>query len=1236
MSKGLRQQLSWFMVVVLLLGTLSVQFSAKAYASPTSSGIHELPTSGKFKLSGEGEFYGPAGAAVDSYGNIYVIDRNNNRIQKFDSNGVYLMQWGEEGTGKGQFYYPESITIDDSGNVYVMEMQHSRIQKFDQNGVYLSEWGSAGSGDGEFNYPQGITVDSSGNVYVLDTYNYRVQKFDTSGAYLTQWGSAGSGNGEFSLSYGITADDNGNVYVADSNNNRIQKFDSNGAYLMQWGNYGGGEGEFNISGRITVDSSGNVYVFDSDHRVQKFDSNGVFLTQWGSEGSGESEFSYSFGITVDDNGNVYVVDSDNSRIQKFDSNGNYLTQWGSYSSTSYFSNVNVALSNGDIYVTDTNHNRILKFDANGNLIMKWGRYGSGDGEFDNPYGIAVDDAGNVYVADGSNNRIQKFNSNGEYLAQWGRYGSGDGEFNYPFGITIDDSGNLYVAESNNNRIQKFNLKGDYLTKWGSQGSGNGQFYTPLHITIDHSGIVYVLDHDNNRVQKFDSNGNYLLQWGSYGNDKGQFRFPRGIAVDEGGNVYVVDGVNNRIQKFDAEGTYLSEWNNDNSGDTEFVGAITFDSSGKLYMQDASNVRIFSPNDNTHVTDLTLSAGTLSPSVTADNTVPYTATVAADMADLTITTKLADPLATVEVTAANGAAAGSVLGNVTTHTVPLQTGVNVITVKVTAMDGTTTKAYRLHVTRLSNNALLSNLAVSQGALSPTFLSGKVNYTVAVANAVSDVELSFSKGDPTQTISVTGAVYSTVTNDVYTYNASLNVGVNPVQVTVLAEDGTSNRYTVNVTRAAAPVLSGNADLGELTLSSGTLSPDFSAETTGYTSTVANGVSSLAVTASVYDSNAALKVNGISVTSSQASGAIPLSVGSNSISVAVTAQDGTVKTYTVMVTRAAAEQPTATPPPTLITTTDGKLTLPVGIAGKVSLNDEITLSIPSNATNQVLRVTIAKVLDTLDLLTNQQVLVSPVFELLKNFTENFINPVILTFTFDPVKVNSSQRAAVFYYDELQKIWVEVAGGTVNGNHITVSVDHFNKYYAVFAVDLAAPTTVETQFSDIAGHWAEASIKQAVADGIVKGYLDGTFKPGNSVTRAEFAVMLMNTLQSEEVGADLGFTDRAKIGTWAKQAVAQAIGAGIIHGYEDGTFRPNAPITRAEMASMIASALKLTLETNAVTNFADDLNIPTWAKGAVAAVKKLGLIEGKGLNQFDPAGNTTRAEAITVLLKMLAQQSK
>ncbi|XID94887.1 S-layer homology domain-containing protein [Paenibacillaceae bacterium WGS1546] len=184
---------------------------------------------------------------------------------------------------------------------------------------------------------------------------------------------------------------------------------------------------------------------------------------------------------------------------------------------------------------------------------------------------------------------------------------------------------------------------------------------------------------------------------------------------------------------------------------------------------------------------------------------------------------------------------------------------------------------------------------------------------------------------------------------------------------------------------------------------------------------------------------------------------------------------------------------------------------------------------------------------------------------------------------------------------------------------------------IEPAEPDKPTISFADIAGHWAEGDIKRAAAAGIVNGYPDGTFKPNDPVTRAEFTVMLAGALKLEEKGVELAFTDEALIGAWAKQAVAHAVQAGIVIGNSDGSFRPNAQIIRAEMAVMIARALKLQTDAGALTGYADDDTIPRWARGAVEAIRELGIVNGRGGNRFAPNETATRAEATAMLLRML-----
>jgi len=174
---------------------------------------------------------------------------------------------------------------------------------------------------------------------------------------------------------------------------------------------------------------------------------------------------------------------------------------------------------------------------------------------------------------------------------------------------------------------------------------------------------------------------------------------------------------------------------------------------------------------------------------------------------------------------------------------------------------------------------------------------------------------------------------------------------------------------------------------------------------------------------------------------------------------------------------------------------------------------------------------------------------------------------------------------------------------------------------------------FTDITGHWAESEILKAAARNIITGYSDGTFKADRPITRAEFTVMLARSLKLASSNKVLGFTDSHRIGAWAEQGIASAVQAGIVQGFEDGSFRPDAQLSRTEMAVMIARALGLSQQ--ATTPFADAQHIPQWAKSSIEALWLHGMLEGQGANLFAPEAAATRAESAVLLLRMLDKQS-
>jgi gliding motility-associated-like protein len=296
------------------------------------------------------------------------------------------------------------------------------------------------------------------------------------------------------------------------------------------------------------------------------------------------------------------------------------------------------------------------------------------------------------------------------------------------------------------------------------------------------------------------------------------------------------------------------------------------------------------------TDATLSAlalsnGTLSPAF-ASGTNTYTASVANAISSITVTPTVNYAAATVTVngvTTASGAASAAI---------PLTVGSNTITTVVTAEDGTTTQTYTVNLTRtpLSTDATLSALALSTGSLSPVFASGTITYTASVNNATNSITVTPTVNDATATVTVNGTA---VASGAASAAIALTVGSsNIITTAVTAQDGTLKTYTLTVTRAA----SSNADLANFTISSGILAPAFATATTAYTTTVGSGVASITVTPTVSDATATVTVNGTVVTSGSASGAVALSIGTNTITTIVTAQDGTLKTYALTVTKTA----------------------------------------------------------------------------------------------------------------------------------------------------------------------------------------------------------------------------------------------------------------------------------------------------------------------------------------------
>lgn len=209
------------------------------------------------------------------------------------------------------------------------------------------------------------------------------------------------------------------------------------------------------------------------------------------------------------------------------------------------------------------------------LLMTIGHQGSGDGEFMNPQGLAVDSEGNIYVADTGNARIQLLDPEGEFLMT-----IADESLTGPRYVAVDVAGRIYVTD-NSERVHLLNASGEPLQSFGQPGSLPSQFSGIADLAVDAAGELYVVDGNNSRVQKFSLLSGLVVTFGDEGDAAELLSHPEGIALDEKGNVFVADAGNRRIQKYAPGGTFLGSL----TGVVNAPRDIAVDDQGNIYVTD---------------------------------------------------------------------------------------------------------------------------------------------------------------------------------------------------------------------------------------------------------------------------------------------------------------------------------------------------------------------------------------------------------------------------------------------------------------------------------------------------------------------------------------------------------------------------------------------------------------------------------------------------------------------------
>ena len=543
------------------------------------------------------------GIAVDKKGNVYIAMRDNNIISRIDLKGNMTTYVGTGSSGfsgdggkatEARLNVPAGLAFDKSGNLYIADRNNNRIRKVDARGIIttIAGTGTAGfSGDGgpatqaQLHLPSGVALDGKGNIFLSDRSNNRIRVIDSSGKIRTYAGSGKDGfrgdNGSalkasIDSPFGIALDRKGNLYIADRRNNRVRKVNAqgiittvagDGGYFMMGDN--GPAYRASIAGPtgVVVDDQGTLYIADRENnRIRAVDSQGMISTVVGTgqqDYNGDSEVARDtnlhlpFGVALNPDGKLLVIDRSNYRIRSID------------------------LKRGTVKTIAGNGNKMFAGDggpATGATLSF-------------PHGIAVDKNDNVLISDKGNYRIRKISPEGiiHTIAGNGIRGNvGDGMTAMEasiYGATslkLNNKEEMYILspsgfvslirkidENEIMRKQLDTVNPEYLksianSKYkGKVQTGELAIITTFSdIAFDHKGNMFISDRLNHQIRKVDSKGNISTIAGTgesshYGDGgpaiEAAFRDPSALATDKEGNLYIGDSANNMIRKIDTKG-----------------------------------------------------------------------------------------------------------------------------------------------------------------------------------------------------------------------------------------------------------------------------------------------------------------------------------------------------------------------------------------------------------------------------------------------------------------------------------------------------------------------------------------------------------------------------------------------------------------------------------------------------------------------------------------------------------
>ena len=464
------------------------------------------------------------GIAVDKHSNVYVgalVPGQTCLIAKYSGTGEFIKSFGDCGYANGQFRFIQDIAVDILDNVYVIDKETYRIQKFSQLPInqqnYSFKWEKIFSIPDISNVEQisykAIEIDRSGYLYVTDATNQSVHQFNLDGDYQKTFSIPELDDTEQiqSKPYGLACGRNGNIYVTGFANNvnntdllsgTIHILDKEeGTIKGSWKSFGSQPGHFFCPTGIAVYEN-IVHVCDSfNRRMQSYNTTTYTWEPWGKLGTNDGEFVFPYDCAVDHEGNIYVTDHDNHNVQKFNKDKKFIKRYhysGLRNPTGIAIYQEQESNDTRLYIVNSNKSSIIIMGDSGEILNEK-QY-----EFSFPNSIAIDSQNKwFYVADSGNRRIQKFTLNGIFLKSWGNDPNKDNMLKYPFGITINNKGDILVSDREDSKIKQYSSKGKLVRTIGYKGFNPGALYSPTGIAVDKNNKIYLTDRRQHRVQLFD-------------------------------------------------------------------------------------------------------------------------------------------------------------------------------------------------------------------------------------------------------------------------------------------------------------------------------------------------------------------------------------------------------------------------------------------------------------------------------------------------------------------------------------------------------------------------------------------------------------------------------------------------------------------------------------------------------------------------------------------------------------